>query len=61
MLPSVLAGYAAVSPLPADAARQIDLTALLIAARRLGRRLIRHGSADDADLAVLQRSLAMGR
>jgi hypothetical protein len=39
LLPLLLAGYRERVELPYDAERQIALTALLIAARRVGRRL----------------------
>jgi Ser/Thr protein kinase RdoA (MazF antagonist) len=58
LLPPLLDGYAASGWLPADVARQIDLTALVIATRRLGTRLVRRGSLYHPDLTALRRGLA---
>lgn len=57
LLAYVLVGYASITPLPADIERQIELTALLIAIRRLGRSYARRGVGHEPDMLVLQAGL----
>lgn len=57
LLAYVLVGYASITPLPADIDRQIELTALLIAIRRLGRSYARRGVGHEPDLLVVQAAL----
>lgn len=58
LLPALLDGYSEVSPLPSDARRRIDLSALLIAARRIGRRVARGAGIFEPDLVAVQRLLS---
>jgi Ser/Thr protein kinase RdoA (MazF antagonist) len=55
LLPPLLAGYTERATLPADATRQIALTALLIAARRVGRRLWASRAPYPPDIEALHR------
>jgi hypothetical protein len=57
-LPALLAGYAEAAQLPPDARRRIAYPGLRIAARRLGRRLLkRPGDPFPPDLAAIRRAL----
>ena len=60
MLPFVLEGYAQETQLPADHMEHIQLWSLLIAVRRLGRRVIRRPAeaGKDPDLTAIRRVLA---
>lgn len=57
LLPHLLAGYTSVRPLPADVGRQIELTAVLIALRRLSRSIARRGVGHEPDRLVVQAAL----
>jgi aminoglycoside phosphotransferase (APT) family kinase protein len=57
LLPYVLQGYTAVAPLHDDALRHIHLTGLLIAARRIGRRIIQGREPHPPDIAFIRRML----
>jgi aminoglycoside phosphotransferase (APT) family kinase protein len=57
LLPSLLKGYSSVTPLRDNELRQIHLTGLLIAARRLGRCLLRERDPHPPDIAFIQRML----
>jgi Ser/Thr protein kinase RdoA (MazF antagonist) len=56
-LPHLLKGYTAVAPLQGDALRHIYLTGLLIAARRIGRSILRERDPHPPDVAFIQRTL----
>lgn len=60
LLPALLRGYRQVAELPSDAEPRIRLSALLIALRRLGRRITRRpqGWGQDADAAAIRRNLS---
>jgi aminoglycoside phosphotransferase (APT) family kinase protein len=58
LLPHLLAGYTAVTPLDHEAQRHIYLTGLLIAARRIGRRILQERDPHPPDNAFIQRTLA---
>lgn len=57
LLPALLEGYRELAPLPADYLRRINLSALLIVARQLGRRLVRRASVYEPDRQAIQRLL----
>lgn len=58
ILPALLDGYAEVEPLPADYQHQVQLLGLLIAARRLGRRLANQAaSVYEPDVLAVRRAL----
>ena len=57
LLPDLLAGYTEISPLPSDAMRRILAMSVLIAVRRLGRRIARSGDIYGPDLAAIARAL----
>ena len=59
LLPDLLQGYTAVAPLHDDALRQISLTGLLIAARRIGRRLLQGREPHQPDIAFIRRKLSL--
>jgi aminoglycoside phosphotransferase (APT) family kinase protein len=61
LLPYLLKGYAAVAPLRDDVMRQIDLTSLLIAARRIGRRIFQGREPHQPDIAFVRRTLPLYR
>jgi aminoglycoside phosphotransferase len=53
----LLAGYGEIAPLPENYVAQIQLTALLVALHRTGRRLARAASALEADLGTILRAV----
>jgi hypothetical protein len=57
LLPYLLEGYADVTPLPGDYARRIQLSSLLIALRRLSRRLRQNAAPYPPDVAAVDRVL----
>jgi aminoglycoside phosphotransferase (APT) family kinase protein len=57
LLPDLLAGYAEVHPLPSDYMRRILVTSLLIAVRRLGRRVARDADIYEPDLRAIEHTL----
>ena len=57
LLPALLEGYRQAGPLPEDYGRRIDLSTLLIAARRLGRRLARGAGVFEPDRQAILRVL----
>lgn len=57
LLPYLLQGYTAVARLADGAQRQIYLTALLIAARRIGRRILQERAPHQPDIAFIRRIL----
>jgi aminoglycoside phosphotransferase (APT) family kinase protein len=59
LLPNLLHGYTAVAPLHDDALRHIHATALLIAARRLGRRVLQGRAPHQPDVAFIRRKLSL--
>jgi aminoglycoside phosphotransferase (APT) family kinase protein len=61
LLPSLLKGYSSVTPLHNNALRQIHLTGLLIAARRLGRCILRERDPHPPDIAFIQRMLPQAK
>jgi aminoglycoside phosphotransferase (APT) family kinase protein len=56
-LPALLAGYATITPLPADHELQILQTSLLIAVNRMGRRAARQASILAVDQQLVARAL----
>jgi aminoglycoside phosphotransferase (APT) family kinase protein len=56
-LPYVLQGYTAVAPLRDDALRHIHLSSLLIAARRVGRRILQGREPHPPDIMFIRRML----
>lgn len=61
LLPDLLAGYTEISLLPSDAMRRILAMSILIAARRVGRRLARSGDMYAPDLAAIRWAVELWR
>ncbi len=59
LLPDLLEGYARMTVLPPDVMRRILVTSVLIATRRLGRRIARSGDIYAPDLAAIMRIIDM--
>ncbi len=59
LLPDLLQGYTAVARLHDDALRHIHLTALLIAARRIGRRILQGRAPHQPDIIFVRRKLPL--
>ena len=57
LLPDLLEGYAEIAALPSDYRRRIDLAGLLIAAYRVGRRVIQHAEQYQPYVQFIQQSL----